>query len=294
MHLFNYWIFMQLPKNKTDDSMMPTLYKVVARHRENHDTYSLTLERSQITGADKSFKFLPGQINMLYAYGMGEVPISISSDPSNPHQITHTIRSVGPITQALERLTTNECIGVRGPYGTPWPFKEAEEKDVVIIAGGIGLAPLRPLIYHLQQHRKNYGQIALFYGARSPKDLLFEKELHQWRGRFDMEVEVTVDHAKGDWFGHVGVVTTLFSKVSFDPVDSIAVMCGPEIMMRYPISELKKLGMETKQMYASMERNMKCAVGLCGHCQLGPYFICKDGPVFRVDDIEMWMKKREI
>jgi NAD(P)H-flavin reductase len=241
-----------------------------------------------------SFAFAPGQFNMLYVWGVGEVPISISGDPARPQTLTHTIRAVGPVSEALCRLPRGATVGVRGPYGNHWPVEAAVGSDVVVAAGGIGLAPLRPVLYHLLAQRAGYGNVVLLYGARTPQYLLYTGELARWRGRFDLEVGVTVDKATDGWQGHVGTVTTLIPKAGFDPAHTVAFVCGPEIMMRFTIRELQSRGVPDERIYISMERNMKCAIGLCGHCQLGPFFICKDGPVFAYSAIKEWFGKREV
>jgi NAD(P)H-flavin reductase len=170
-------------------------------------------------------------------------------------------------------------LGVRGPFGSHWPVEQAQGNDIVMVAGGIGIAPLRPVLYSLLANRTHYGNIVLLYGSRTPRDLLYRKELERWRGRLDLEVEVTVDSAMGGWFGNVGVVTKLIPRVQFDPWATTAMICGPEIMMRFTILELQKRGVGPESIFISMERNMRCAVGFCGHCQFGPTFICKDGPL---------------
>ena len=194
----------------------------------------------------------------------------------------------------MQDMQHGAMLGVRGPFGSGWPVEEARGKDIIIVAGGIGLAPLRPLIYHLLGQRKDYGHVSILYGARSPADILYCKELESWGGRFDVEVSVIVDHAIADWHGDVGVVTTLMDKVRYEPGKTLAMTCGPEIMMRFTIRELNLLGIPDEQIYISMERNMQCAVGLCGHCQYGPTFVCKDGPVYRFDRIKPFFSIREI
>ena len=273
--------------------MAPRLFRVRRMTREIHDTVTLHVEPAERGG---EVSFAAGQFNMLYLFGLGEVPISISSDPAEPRVLAHTVRAVGPVTNALCRLKRGQMLGVRGPFGSGWPLREAVGGDVVIVAGGIGLAPLRPILYHLLAHRDQYGRIVLLYGARTPRDLLYERDLARWRGRFDVQIEATVDAADtGDgWRGHVGVVTTLIPRAEFDPAETTAVVCGPEVMMRYTIADLQKRGLPPDRVYLSMERNMKCAIGLCGHCQFGPTFVCKDGPVFRYDRIAPLLKVREI
>ncbi len=272
------------------DPMVPHPYRVVRRRRETRDTFTLFLEPL----AGESPSFAPGQFHMLYLFGVGEVPISISGDPAQPHPQVHTIRAVGAVTQALARLRPGAILGLRGPFGSHWPLEEAVGRDVVVVAGGIGLAPLRPAIYHLLAHRERYGRIVVLYGARTPEELLYPKELARWSGHLDVEVLVTVDRASGSWRGNVGVVTTLIPRAPFDPQDTMALVCGPEIMMRYTVLALQKRGVPPPAIYVSMERNMKCAVGFCGHCQYGPHFICKDGPVFCYDHIRWLFGKWEV
>jgi len=274
----------------TVNPLRPQLFRVRQTRRELSDTFTL-----ELTPADGSrqFAFAPGQFNMLYVFGAGEVPISISGDPVAALPLLHTIRSVGLTTAALERLKSGDTVGVRGPFGSTWPVAEAEGNDVVIVAGGVGLAPLRSAIYHVLSHRDKFGNICIFYGARTPADILFRRELEQWRGRFDLTVEVTVDHASGHWAGKVGVVTQLIDPSRFDAYNTIALVCGPEVMMRYAVKTLNTQGVDDDQIYLSLERNMQCATGFCGHCQFGPHFVCKDGPVFRYDRIQSLFALRE-
>jgi NAD(P)H-flavin reductase len=277
---------------KNPDPMIPSPLVVQKVRRETADTYTLDLTRPGGGAAD--FAFAPGQFNMLYAFGVGEVPISISGDPARPEILTHTVRDVGRVSRAVCRLKKGEVLGVRGPYGAPWPVAEAPGNDVIIVAGGLGLAPLRPAVYHLLRERPAYGNIELIYGARTPEDLLYRQELERWRGRFDFRVHVTVDSAATDWRGNVGVVTKLIGRARFDPPSTTALVCGPGVMMRFTVLELLGHGLQPEQIFVSMERNMKCGIGLCGHCQWGPFFICKDGPVFRFDRIKDWFDRREV
>ncbi len=271
--------------------MVPTMARVDRVRRETHDTFTLELHPAYSKG---EHAFAAGQFNMLYMYGIGEVAISISGDPTNPRPLIHTTRAVGTVTKAMANLKTGDMIGVRGPFGNSWPVAAAEGDDVVLVAGGIGLAPLRPVIYQILAERRKYGKIILLYGTRTPTDILFRKELEQWRSRLDFEVHVTVDRGAANWRGNVGVVTLLISKAGFDPMHTTAMVCGPEIMMRYVALELQKRGVPMSSVYVSMERNMKCGIGLCGHCQMGPTFICKDGPVYAYDQIRDLIYKREI
>jgi len=276
---------------RVNDPMLPRSFRVQRVRRETYDTFSLELKPARGNGG---YKFSPGQFNMLYVFGTGEVPISISGDPLNPQKLVHTTRMVGPVTQAMGKLKKDDIIGVRGPFGTHWPVELAEGKDVVIVAGGIGLPPLRPAIYYLLKNRDKYNKLILLYGARTKDEILYPRELEQWRSRFDLDVHVTVDRGTGDWRGNVGVVTTLIPKAPFDHTNTIAFVCGPEVMFRFTVIELLKRALPHNCIYVSMERNMKCGVGLCGHCQFGTTFICKDGPVFRFDHIKDLLEKQEI
>lgn len=273
------------------DAMVPQPVRVEDMRHETHDTFTLTLEPAD---RDRGLPFVPGQFMMLYLFGVGEVPISISGDPASAQQLVHTIRAVGNVTRLMKKHKRGSMLGVRGPFGTGWPVDAARGKDVVIVAGGIGLAPLRPFIYHLLGQRETYGHISIFYGARSPADILYSRELERWGGRFDVDVSVIIDHAESGWHGEVGVVTSLLGKLHGDTTNTIAVTCGPEIMMRFVVREMNQLGVPDEQIYLSMERNMQCAIGTCGHCQFGPEFVCKDGPVYRFDRIKPFLGTREI
>jgi len=270
------------------DPMLPLIERVKRVRREGPDIWTLEIEPAA------GFDFLPGQFNMLYAFGVGEAAISISGDPADRGRLIHTIRAVGRVSEALTRLKPGDPIGVRGPYGRGWPGEEAVGADVVVVAGGLGLAPLRPAIYRFLAERPRLGRLVLLVGMRQPDDILFQDELGRWRSSLDISLEVTVDHAGGDWRGSVGVVTTLIPRASFDPANTIALICGPEVMMRFSIAGLAALGVPENAMYVSMERNMKCAIGLCGHCQFGPTFVCRDGPVFTYDQLRPIFSLREI
>lgn len=234
--------------------------------------------------AGDDYDCLPGQFNMLYLPSVGEVAISVSGRaPTRAWQ--HTIRTAGNTTQAIERLGLNGVLGLRGPYGTAWPLEECRGADVILLAGGIGLAPLRPAVEHLLHHRENYGRLTLIYGARTPDTLLYTRQFADWVVR-GMQVQITVDRATPQWTGNIGVVPLLFDRLRpLVAADSIVLACGPEVMMRYAVRGALERGLRSEQIYLSLERNMQCAVGLCGHCQLGPAFVCRDGPVFRHDRI---------
>lgn len=237
-----------------------------------------------------AYRFQPGQFNMLYLPGVGEMPISLSADPESAGTWAHTVRIVGNVTKSLARLQPGDTLGLRGPYGSSWPLEECVGRDVVIITGGIGLAPLRPAIYHLLRHRGQFGRISLLYGSRSPSLLLYEREYADWTHR-GMSVEVTVDRAAPGWQGNVGVVTLLVEQLpTFDPTKCVVLCCGPEVMMRFAAQAALERSVPPSRIWVTLERNMQCAVGFCGHCQLGPEFVCKDGPVFRYERVASWMK----
>ena len=273
------------------DPMVPQLYRVQRVRREIPDTFTLELEPEE--GVEIP-PFASGQFNMLYVFGVGEIPISISGDPARRQPLVHTTRAVGTVSKAMRELKPDDVIGVRGPFGSHWPIERAMGKDVVIVAGGIGLAPLRSAMYQVISQREKYGKVVLLYGARTPEDILYRREVEHWRAHFDLEVYVTVDNVTGKWRGSVGVVTRLIPRTPFDPLNTVAMVCGPEVMMRFTAAELEKRGVAAENMYVSMERNMKCAVGLCGHCQYLPHFVCKDGPVFQYSQVQELLTKWEV
>ena len=273
------------------DPMLPVPWRIVRRRQESADTFTWELRSDAARGP---FLFAPGQFNMIYLPGVGEVPISISGDPDRPVRLVHTIRAVGSVTRRLEKLGEGDVVGVRGPFGGSWPIEDAEGDDVVFMAGGLGLAPLRPAIYHVLSHREDYGNVSILYGARSPKEILFAEQLQAWRGRFDLEVEVTVDIPTREWRGMVGVVTTTIPYAPFEPSATTAFVCGPEIMMRFCARNLEDRGVGPERIFLSMERSMKCGVVHCGHCQWGPHLICRDGPVFSYASIRDLLHVREL
>lgn len=273
------------------DPMLPRPYLVREVAKETPDTFTLTLEPEN--GANGGL-FLPGQFSMLWVFGVGELPISISGDPALPDCLVYTVRSVGQATHALVSQHVGESVGVRGPFGAGWPAQAARGRDVIVVAGGIGLAPLRPLIYHVLRNRQDYGRLVVLYGARSPRELLYRKELASWARHRETQVLVTVDYGGLGWRGHVGVVTTLFKYARLQPARSVATICGPEIMMRFVTRELETQGLAREDIYLSMERNMKCGVGFCGHCQYEKHFVCKDGPVFRYEQVRSLLEKYEL
>jgi len=238
-------------------------------------------------------RFEPGQYTMLGILGIGEVPISISGDPHAPEVLQHTVRDVGGVTHALVHARPGALLDVRGPYGRGWSVLDGAGGDVVFVAGGIGLAPLRPALLDVIEHRARFGRVVVLYGTRSPSDLLYRAELDDWRAA-DIEVAVTVDYGPPRYSGRVGLVTALIPRAGFDPGRTLALVCGPEVMMRFAASALVARGVPADRVRLSMERNMKCGVGLCGHCQLRELFICIDGPVLPFAQLESLLQVRQL
>jgi len=262
----------------------------VRTRRDTRDT--VTLELEPVDGVP--LKFSAGQFTMLHAFGVGEVPISISGDPTRHGLLEHTIRNVGSVTGALVAAQPGTILGVRGPFGTGWDVSDGIGGDVVFITGGIGLAPLRPAILELLANREKFNRVVLLYGARTPEDILFGDALRKWEDRLGIVVEVTVDSGPHSWRGRVGLVTQLIPRVGFDPAHTVALVCGPEVMMRASAMALRDRGVPASSIRLSMERNMKCGVGLCGHCQLREFFICVDGPVLTYERLAPLMSRWEL
>jgi NAD(P)H-flavin reductase len=269
--------------------LMPLAAEVLDTRAEARDTFTLTLAFKDRQAQNK-YRYKPGQFNMVSLFGLGEAPISMSSDPAERATFEHTVKVVGGVTQALSRLSVGDPVGVRGPYGTSWPIEEAGGKDVLIVAGGIGLAPLRPVIEHILGNRTVYGEVTILYGARTPQDLSFERDFERWtvlpKEGPGIKLLLTVDKTDGDrWAHNVGVVPTLFEKVKLNTRGTVGMMCGPEVMLRFGLVDLIKRGFPMDRLFISMERRMSCGVAQCGHCFFGPKFVCRDGPVFRVVDV---------
>lgn len=272
------------------DPFLPRPF-VVRRHRQDtRDTYTLVLEPSD----GLPMEFAAGQFTMMHAFGAGEAPISISGDPAQPERLEHTIRNVGAVTRALVHAERGTELGIRGPFGTGWEVSAGRGGDVVFVAGGIGLAPLRPAILELCAERAEYGRVLLLYGARTPEDILFGDDLQRWGAESHIDVQVTVDNGQHAWRGRVGLVTQLIARGGFDASNTLALVCGPEVMMRYAAAALAERGVPRPRLRLSMERNMKCGVGLCGHCQLREHFLCVDGPVLGYDVLEPLMARSEV
>lgn len=253
---------------------------------EHIDTYRLRFVDEQVR---RSYRFVAGQFNMVYLFGVGEVAISIVSDPDEPEFLDHTIRVVGRVTNAIAQLQPGDELGIRGPFGKGWPLDDAQGKEVVIVTGGLGCAPVVGAIEYIFRRRSRFGAVKILHGVKTPHDLLYRERFDVWRRHPDTEVLLTSDQPDKTWRYHVGVVTELFEQVRVDPARTIVLMCGPEIMMRLGVPILMQRGIPATAIYVSLERHMECGVGLCGHCQLGPYFLCKDGPVMRYDRVAPWL-----
>jgi NAD(P)H-flavin reductase len=255
--------------------MIPRLFRVSSVREDTRDTATLVLVPED--GAE--LRFEPGQYTMLYVFGVGEVPISISGDPGRPEVLVHTIRAVGAVTRALTSAREGDPVGVRGPFGTPWPVGDRKQEDLLVVAGGIGLAPLRPVIREVLTHRDRFGRVAILIGARTPGELLYTEQIAQWRSVPDVHVDVTVDAATRGWSGNVGLITMLLDPLPVTATAASVFLCGPEVMIRVTSRNLVDAGTDPDRIFVSLERNMHCAIRQCGHCQLGPLFVCADGPV---------------
>lgn len=257
------------------DPMVPVPYRVVDRRRETADIVTLWLSPQ----GEALARHRPGQFTMLYQPGVGEIPISISGDPDDQGLLVQTIRAVGPISRALWSAPVGAVIGVRGPFGTHWDLERAYGGDVVVVGGGCGLAPLRPVILAVLAQRARYRRVLAVLGARDPGEFSFTEEIVGWAGRPDLDVVRTVDTPAEGWPGQVGLVTLPLEQVELDPEQTTAFLCGPEVMILGAAKLLTRRGVPAERIQVSMERNMKCGIGHCGHCQLGPLLVCRDGPV---------------
>lgn len=271
------------------DPWLPHPFRVTSVRRDTRDTVTMNL----CPADGRGLAFSPGQFTMLQSFGVGEVPISISGDPRRPERLTHTVRDVGGVTKALCEVSAGDVLGVRGPYGRGWEVSDGVGGDIVLVAGGIGLAPLRPAILEVLGSRQDYGRVSVLYGTRTENDVLYDDELSRW-AEAGIDVAVTVDQADTSWTGHVGLVTELIPRARFDPTATLVLACGPEVMMRYVADAIVARGVPSGRVRLSMERNMRCGIGLCGHCQLREFFVCVDGPVFTLDQLRPHLVHREL
>jgi NAD(P)H-flavin reductase len=275
------------------NSWVPVPARILAIHQENFNTKTFTLEFTD-EYLRSAFRFIPGQFNMVYVPGLGEAAISISSHPSQPARLEHTIRLVGTVTRAIGRMNVGDIVGLRGPFGKGWPLPELRGRDVIIMGGGIGLAPLRPVVYWVLENRPSVRRVVLLYGCRTPEDRLYAAELEQWERERKLDVLVTVDNATAAWSGPVGPVVNLMRRVKVQAERTMVLVCGPRMLNRVAAWGFLQLHVPPQQVYVSLERNMNCGFGRCGHCQYGSKFVCRDGPVFRFDEIADLFGKEEI
>lgn len=258
---------------------------IVERVREAPDIFTLRLRFTE-AATQRSYGFEPGQFNMVYLYGVGEVPISIVSDPKDDELYDHTIRAVGRVTRGMAQLRAGDYVGVRGPFGRGWPLAQAQDRDVLIVTGGLGCAPVVSVINYVLKRRARYRRLIIMQGVKHANDLLWRERYAQWARESDVDVIIAADQGAPLWPWRVGRVTDLFDQVHIDAAHTIAMMCGPEMMMRVAVQQLLQRGLDEMAIYLSMERNMQCAVGHCGHCQYGGKFVCKDGPVFAYPEVK--------
>ncbi|MGA7799411.1 MAG: FAD/NAD(P)-binding protein [Gammaproteobacteria bacterium] len=270
---------------------LPHPARIVERIEEASDVFTLRLGLSD-SEARRSYRFAPGQFNMLYLYGVGEVPISIVSDPRDDSLLDHTVRALGRVTRGLAALQAGDSIGIRGPYGRGWPLKAAEGKDVLVVTGGLGCAPVVAAIHYILRRRDRYGKLTILQGVKHSKDLLWREQYEAWARHPDTQVLLAADKGGPAWPWHVGLITDLFDKIAIHPARTLCMMCGPEPMMVAAVRELRALGLADADIYVSMERNMQCAVGHCGHCQIGGSFVCRNGPVFAYSELAALMGRR--
>jgi NAD(P)H-flavin reductase len=275
------------------DSWIPVPARILAVKDENFNTKTFTIEFCD-EAVRNDYRFAPGQFNMIYVPGVGEAAISTSSNPHQHQKLDHTIRMVGTVTRAIGRMKPGDIIGLRGPFGKGWPLDKLKGQDLVILAGGIGLAPLRPVIYWILQHRDHCRRVVLLYGCRTPEDRLYATELEQWEQDPSLDLQVTVDNATSGWTGPVGVVTNLLRRVKVNAQRTIVMVCGPRILNRVAAWNFLQLHVPPTQVYVSLERNMNCGFGRCGHCQYGSKFVCRDGPVFCFADVADIFANEEI
>ncbi len=276
------------------ESMFPVPVQITEVHEENFNTRTFTM-RIEDDSIREMYRWIPGQFNMIYVPGVGEAAISISGDPQEKGLIRHTIRVVGSVTRAISRLGRGGMVGLRGPFGRGWPLDDLPEGgDVVLVGGGIGLAPLRPVVYWLLRNRDNFRRVMLLYGCRTPEDRLYSGELDRWSAQEKIDVLVTVDNATSGWVGPVGVVTKLLQRIKVGAERTTVMVCGPRMLNRAAAYSFLQLHVPPERVFLSLERNMHCGFGQCGHCQYGPKFVCKDGPVFAFSEIADIFAKEEI
>jgi NAD(P)H-flavin reductase len=270
---------------------LPVAASVVERTQESRDIFTLTFKFTD-PAFKEAYGFTPGQFNMMYLFGVGEVPMSIVSDPDDNTVFAHTIRRVGRVTNALSQLDIGDEVGIRGPFGRGWPLEQAHGKNVLIITGGLGCAPSVSIINYIVKRKEQFGKLIILQGVKHSDDLIFREHYAKWAKLPDVQVLLAADVSKPNWPGFTGLITELIDQIQIDTQNTICMMCGPEAMMVAAVKRLEQEQLPGNVIYTNMERNMECAVGHCGHCQFGGQFVCKDGPVFCYPDIQSLLLKR--
>ena len=266
------------------DPFLPGVARIVGVADETPDTKTFALRFREARNGN-GFPFLPGQFVELSVFGYGEAPFCIASSPTRPDTLETTVRRAGQLTDALHRLAAGDEVGLRGPFGNGFEVEAARGKDLLFVGGGIGLPPLRSLIWNVLDQRASFGRVTILYGARTPHDLVYKDELKTWAARPDVEVRVTVDLAEPGWSGTVGVVPVLFNKVTLRPESTLAFVCGPPVMIRFVVRDLLARGFSEEAVISTLERMMQCGIGKCNHCAIGHRYVCRDGPVFNCAQI---------
>lgn len=269
----------------------PAIIESIQTESSDTKTFKICFKNKKIKD---SFTYKPGQFVEMSVLGVGEAPISITSSPSRKGFLQFTVRAVGKVTNAIHKLKAGDVVYIRGPYGNSFPFDEVKGKNLLFVAGGIGLPPLRSIINMVFDNRTDFGRVKILYGAKTPQELCFKEELKQWRKIPETEAFLTVDRPTDGWKGHVGVVTTLWDKTPIMPDETIAYVCGPPIMIKFVVQKLSESGFRPEDIYVSLERYMKCGVGKCGHCNIGGKFVCIDGPIFNYAEIKTLPKKEHV
>lgn len=274
-------------------ALLPQPAEILEKRQEADHIYTYRLSFCDAEQR-RAFHFQPGQFNMLYAFGVGDVAISIASDPRDAEILEHTVRIVGNVTGALRELDQGDVVGIRGPFGSHWPMEDARGRDLIFITGGLGCAPVTGAIQYAMNRRDDYGKIKILHGVKTRQDLIYRQKFLAWQKHPDTEVILTSDQADREWKYQVGMVTNLVDQIQFDPGRTTVMMCGPEAMMHFTVKGFLKHGVAAHDIHLALERNMKCAMGFCGHCQYGPHFICKNGPILSFDRLEPFFWTREL
>ena len=261
------------------DPHLPHVAVIDERTQESPNIFTLRLQYED-TGMQEAFEFSPGQFNMVTLFGVGEIPISIVNDPLDSHFFDHTIRVVGRVSEGMSRLQPGDRVGIRGPFGRGWPMERIKGQDVLLITGGLGCAPLVSVIRYLLRRREDYGHIHILQGVKHSDDLIWREQYNEWAKARDVRIMLAADVASKNWSGQQGMVTELIDQISLRSQRTVVLLCGPELMMLAAVATLRELGIPDNHIWFSMERNMQCGIGQCGHCQIGPQFVCQDGPVF--------------